>query len=264
MRRATLLAAVAIVLVANTFALLHAWRNRSGPVEAEITLTQRELPLSYNSNDEDTGIRLDFRWTDPSWSLFGLSDSVTWLDQSTLHNLGFDTRVAPSDEKANEFYQRQRARRAFVAFEYDGAAWRKHLELAERADRERAELTKSTAVPNLHVSEAHLVALDASTDAALLRARHPDRTSVIIVPVVVGINVRPFVAAVRGAPSRPASLYGTVREVPSSIHVPLPFSEAFRRLPKDRSAVSYRVRLRYGASFEPWIAAVEVPTPTRP
>ena len=33
MKRTSLAAAAAVVLVANLFALLHAWRNRSGPVD---------------------------------------------------------------------------------------------------------------------------------------------------------------------------------------------------------------------------------------
>jgi hypothetical protein len=257
MKHATLLAAAAIVLVANAFGLVHAWRNRSGPVEADITLTEREVPLSYNSNDEDSGVALDLRWTDPTWALFGRENSMLWLEQRTLQDLGFDTGVAPSDNKAVEFYQRQRARRAFVALEYDGPAWRKHLDLAERAERERAELTKSNVPANLHQSQTHLIAVDASTDATRLRARHPDRNSVIIVPAIVRIAVQPFVPANRGAPSRPASLYGSLQEVPFSIHVPRPFSDAFRRLPKDRHTATYRVHLRYGTLFEPWIVGVE-------
>src|SRR5438067_11450665 len=126
MKRASLLAAAAIVLVANAFALVHAWRNRSGPVEADITLTERELPMSYSFDDDDSGVSLDLRWLNLAWVSFGLERPPLWLDQKALQELGFDTSVAASDEKASEFYQRQRARRGFVALEYDGPAWRKH------------------------------------------------------------------------------------------------------------------------------------------
>jgi len=128
MKRASLLAAAAIVLVANMFALVHAWRNRSGSIETNITLTERELPLSYNLNEDDTGVSLDLRWLGLVRASFGWERPALWLDQKALQELGFDTSVAPSDDKAIEFYQRQRARRAFVALEYDGPAWRKHLE----------------------------------------------------------------------------------------------------------------------------------------
>ena len=46
MKHTSLLAAALIVLIANTFALAHAWRNRSGAMTTDITLTERELPLS--------------------------------------------------------------------------------------------------------------------------------------------------------------------------------------------------------------------------
>ena len=120
MKRASLLAAAAIVLVANMFALVHAWRNRSGSIETNITLTERELPLSYNLNEDDTGVSLDLRWLGLVRASFGWERPALWLDQKALQELGFDTSVAPSDDKAIEFYQRQRARRAFVARVGDG------------------------------------------------------------------------------------------------------------------------------------------------
>jgi Domain of unknown function (DUF4824) len=260
MKHASLLAAAAIVLVANTFALVHAWRNRSGPVETDITLTERELPMSYSLNEDGSGVSLDLRWLDPAWASFGWERPALWLDQKALQELGFDTSVAASDDKATEFYQRQRARRAFVAVEYDGPAWRKHVEDAERQDQQRAELSHVNIPPHSHEAETHLVAIDASTDPVHLRARHPDRNSVIIVPAVVRIAVDPFSPASGGRPSRAARLSGSVQQIPSSIHVPRPFSDAFRRLPKDRSKVRYQGHLRYGASYEPWIVGVEFTT----
>ncbi len=261
MKRASLLAAAAIIVVANAFALVHAWRNRSGPIQAEITLTERELPISYSLNEDDSGVSLDLRWLDPAWASFGWERPALWLDQKALQELGFDTSVAPSADKAIEFYQRQRARRVFVALEYDGPAWRTHLEEAERQGQQRAELSHVNIPPHSHDAETHLVAIDASTDAVQLRARHPDRSFIIIVPAVVRIAVEPFLPASGGRPSRVARLSGSVQEIPSSIHVPRPFSDAFRSLPKDRSKVRYRVHVRYGASYEPWIIGVEFNTP---
>src|SRR5207244_311751 len=47
MKRGSLLAAAAVVLAANALTLVHVWRNRSGPADSDITLTERELPESY-------------------------------------------------------------------------------------------------------------------------------------------------------------------------------------------------------------------------
>jgi hypothetical protein len=259
MKPASLLTAVAIVLVANAFTLIHAWKNRAGPVDSDITLTERELPLPYKSNKEDSGVAFDLRWMDPAWELPGWERPASWLDQTKLQELGFDTSGPLSDDRAAEFYQRQRARRAFVALEYDGPAWRKHLEQAERA-----EVSQSNVPVHLHESETHLVVIDASADASRLRARHPDRNSVMILPAVVRIVVEPSSDANRGRPSRPARLSGWVQEIPRSIHVPRPFSDAFQRLPEDRRNVKYRVHLRYGASLEPWVVGVEFPAPAIP
>jgi hypothetical protein len=175
-----------------------------------------------------------------------------------MRELGFDTSVAPSDNSAIEFYQRQLGRRAFVALEYDGPAWRAHAERIERENARRAGL--QFAPTNSLEAMSHLVAVDAGKDPTRLRFRHPDRSSVIIVPAVVGIAVEPALPPGGNLP-RPAQLAGSIQEIPSSIHVPRPFSDGFRRLPKDRSKVRYRVHLRYGASYEPWIAGVEFNPP---
>ena len=250
-------AAAAVVLVANAFALIHAWRNRS-VIEADLTLTERELPLAYRSNDEDSGVSLQLRWMDTAWQILSWGPREPWLNVKILRELGFDTSVQASDPKAFDFYQNQRTRRAFVALEYDGPEWRRHLDEADRWNR------RTNVPPHEHQSEGHLLVIDAASDAARLRARHPDRTVVIIVPAVVRIVFQPYAAATQGQPSRPATIDGSVQEVPSTIHVPRPFSDGFRHPPGDRYQEQYRVRLRYGASLEPWIAGVEFLRPARP
>jgi hypothetical protein len=174
---------------------------------------------------------------------------VKLLNEAKLRELGFDTSVAASANNADEFYQRQRARRVFVALEYNGPAWKKHLEDAQRADEDGTRSSPANARID-YEAESHLIAIDTGLDAARLRSRHPDRTSVIVVPAVV----RTFVIHTRTSDS----LSGTISEVPTSIHVPRPFSDVFRRLP-DRSRATYRVHLRYGADLEPWIVGVECP-----
>jgi len=261
MKRASLLSAAAVVLAANMFALIHSWKNRSGAIETDIILTQRELPLAYRSNDEDNSVALELRWMDPAWASHGWELPGLWLDQHHLKELGFDVSLPPSADHAVEFYQRQRARRAYVALEYDGPAWHQFLDQSDRENRRRAALGETNLLRN-PLSETHLIAMDASADAGLLRARHPDRSSVLIVPAVVRITVQPFLPAIQGQPSKPATLSGSVQEIPSLIHVPRPLSDSFRRLSGDRSSVKYKVHLRYGSLFEPWIAGVEFLTPS--
>jgi len=243
MKRTQLFAAVAIVLAANSFALLHAWENRR-QVDADIVLTERELGQPYNSSADDSGIGLSLRWNRiPADSL------PPWLDVRRLQNLGFDTTVSPTDRGASEFYSRQRTRRAFVALEYNGPAWRQWLESPE------IQATMSKSMEIQREGAPRLIAIDADIDAVRLRARHPNPGSVIVVPAAVGIEVESFNQMPAGA--RPAPrLEGSIEEIPASIHLPLAFSQGFRNLPRDGSA-KYRVHLRYGASLEPWIVGVE-------
>lgn len=101
----------------------------------------------------------------------------------------FDARalLCAIDSRAAEFYRRRRARRPFRRFGIRWTAWRKHVEVT-------AELLASNRPPHSHEGETHLVAIDASADPMRLRARHPDRGSVIIVPAVLRVTVAPFSA----------------------------------------------------------------------
>ncbi len=260
MKRASLFAAAGIVLIANAFALAHAWRNRAGAVDADLTLTERELQHSYQSNEDDSEVALNLRWNNPELS-WPWERQMSWLDEKTLRELGFDTSVPPSKDAAPEFYQRQRPLRVFVALEYDGPAWRKWMDDLERKAQEHPELPQANLPKNLRESASRLVAIDASSDATRLRAHYPDRGSVIVVPAVIRIAVEPYdIAVLQNRPRKSPHLVGMIQDIPSSIHVPLPFSYAFRRLPGDRHTAKYRVHLRFGASLEPWIVGVEHPT----
>ena len=60
MKHASLIAAAALVLLANAFALIHASLNRSGEIEADMVLTEREL-TNY-ADPDDSGVSLTLRW----------------------------------------------------------------------------------------------------------------------------------------------------------------------------------------------------------
>src|SRR5581483_921162 len=105
MRRASLFAAAAVVLIGNAFGLIHAWRNRTAPADSEVTLTEREAPMALQADEEDSGVALDFRWINPYSGLFAWGGAPPWMDEKTFREFGFDTTVAPDDPKAVEFYQ---------------------------------------------------------------------------------------------------------------------------------------------------------------
>jgi Domain of unknown function (DUF4824) len=253
---------VAIIVVANAFALIHAARNRAGSPDGELTLSNRELTYSSSPSDEDSEVTLDLGWLtgeDVSW--MGYGSSPKWLDQEKLQRLGFDCRVNPSAEAALRFYDRQRPRRAFVALEYDGPAWRNWLAAYNRAAEERAK-RGSGVVQNQTPDQTHLVAIDADVDARALRARNPNRSNVIIMPAVVAIGLEPYPDPGRKSdPKTPVRIVGRIRPLASSIHVPRPLSEGFQHRDQGKNlnarALSYTVRVRYGSLLEPWVTGVE-------
>jgi hypothetical protein len=269
MKAAPLVISAAIIVLANALALVHAARNRTGAPEAEITLTQREL-VYFNSSahDDNSGVTLHLEWTDPSNTPFPseAERSTNWLDRQKLRSLGFACDVSPTDRDAGRYYQRQRSRRAFVALEYDGAAWRNWMQAYERGVAEQGIKLQFQDLADNASEFSHLVPIDADLDPLKLRARYTDRAKVIIVPAVIAITVEPFpYPGMKPDPQHPARVAGHIQQLPSSIHVPRPFSDEFHRLKhgsgeaRDKN-VFYRVRLRYGASFEPWITGVEFKT----
>jgi hypothetical protein len=253
MRRASFIALAAIIVLANIFALAHALRNRVGSPDAEVTLTQRELVYFNRLADDDSGMTLHLQWTDPDprnlpWPSQAENPN-TWLNQQALQRLGFNCSLSPASPGASRFYQRQRPREAFVALEYDRLGWQTWLEAWQHAVAEQKAKTQFNAFNDDGSHRSHLVPIDADLDSRKLRARHPDRTAIIIVPALIAVTLQSF-------PKRPAQVAGRIQQLPSSIHVPRPSSEEFRRLSRNQTR-TYRVQLRYGALLEPWVIGVE-------
>ncbi len=230
MKNRSLAAAAVVVVVANGFALLHAARNRMGQFDATITLTEHELRTVHT--DDDSGVSLILNYQDPNrtWSVETLRQEG-WLNRAKLSTLGFDCSVNPSDKRAHGFYDRQVPRISFVAVEYNGPAYR------------------ATAMQGSPLSR--LVAIDAATDAAQLRARYPDRHSTLILPAAIRISFREAV------PSKgwEAQIVGSIDNVPRSIHVPRPLSSKLRSFPI-ANPVPYRVNLTFGSVLDPWVTNV--------
>jgi hypothetical protein len=264
MKKISLISAAAVIVIANALALLHAARNRAGNPDAEITLTSRELGyFNRFSSDDDSGITLLLRFTDAStfpWR-HEFEHPPNWLDRQKLRTLGFDCGVDPAGTDALRFYQRQRPRRAFVALEYDGAAWRTWLDAYERGVAKQTARIQSNDSIDYNRNRSRLVTIDADLDPVKLRGRYPDRSRVVILPAVVSITLDPFPSPGMDLHLKSSvQIVGRIQELPSSIHVPRPFSDGFRRLSQKTDLtkdVVYSVHLRYGSSLEPWVTGVE-------
>ncbi len=251
MKSLSLALAAATVLIANALVVFHAQSNRSGAPDAEIVLSDRELQLNRPASDDDSSILLRILWTEHASSL----PVPKWLNPPKLQSLGFDCNLDPSASTAWRFYGQQRPRKVYAAFEYAGPAW---LAWAESVARESQTGNKVVApvTPFNPDAASQLVAIDADLDPANLRARHPDRAQVIIVPAIASIRLYPY-AAKNLSPNERSKLTiaGSISPANDEIHVPQPFADQFRKHAPGNPHV--RVRLRYGPSFEPTVVAVE-------
>lgn len=214
MRRAGPVLAAAVVVVANLVAIAGVARNRSGEPEAELWLTERELPRAPWT-DESTGVFLRLEW---ARSLPGSKADWPWFDAAKLEALGFDCGHPADAPDAATHYARLMPRNAYVVLDLDGPP----------------EAPPETA--------SRLVPIDAGTDPAALRRLHPDRARQVIVPAVVS------------AAWRDGLVFGRIRQLRvSQVHVPKDVAAgvpALRR--RDAAAPRYEVLVRFGARLEPW------------
>jgi hypothetical protein len=271
MRQAGPVLAVAVVILANAVALGRAARNRAGEPEAELLLTERELPLAPWS-DESTGAFLRLEW---QRSFPGSKVESPWFDRAKLESLGFDCSYPPDGEDARERYARMVPRKAYVVLEYDGPAWRRWLEARE------AEPSMKDAPPqNPRASASRLVPIDAGLDPDALRRLHPDRSRCLIVPAIVGPRWTGLEER-EGDRAGKAVVAGRIQSIlVSELHVPKDLGALLASLraadsalpgparPRDgdrpgtpfprrrHTSPRYEVLLRYGAHHEPWVARV--------
>jgi hypothetical protein len=132
-----------LVIVVNITLLAGVWHNRSGPPDALVTLTERELTL-VGAREDDSSIALRIAFRRP-----GFEEEESWFDRAKLEELGFDY---PDDEAPRDIH---RIRSVFLV-----------LELEEEAEE----------------NNSRLIAVDAGLDAGDLRRRYGDRSRYIVAP----------------------------------------------------------------------------------
>ncbi|MCU1329030.1 MAG: hypothetical protein JWN34_4400 [Bryobacterales bacterium] len=220
-----LLVTAAVVVVANAFALTHAWLNRTG-ADAVVTLTQDEL-MEWSPGNSNSGLAFRLQWN--GWELG--PEANAWATPRNLELLGFDHSLPADSVDAPEFYRRQAPRRAFAALEVT------------------------------HLEAAPLRVIDVARDPVALRGRHPNAGTVIILPAVVAIEARTARRGQVDVPGTPARISGRITELPTRIHIPKPFSAELRREKLRDSKVKFGLHLRYGNLLEPWVTGIDFPAP---
>jgi hypothetical protein len=259
--------AAALVVVSN----LAAWRvaalNRRGEPEAVLVLTERELRLPARQA-ENTALTLSLVFEPPRQARQE-SRAPGWFDRAKLEAIGFDCSRPVTTEHA-EYYRTRPPRTAYAALEYEGTLWLKQMEAAARtppppwsvAAPERAVRNGVARVaPRDPFLDSHLVPIDVDTDAAALRARHPNTHAVAIVEATVALQY------VENA-GQPPFLMGRVTSIlPPEIHVPREWRGVLEGLQSDdqpgtwpppQHEPRFRATVTWGRRLEPWITKVEL------
>jgi len=234
MKRILLPGATALLVVV-AFIALSGW-NRSQEPMARITLTERELRLSHVPQaDVDRGIELRFDYARRADPL----DARNWLTEERLRSIGLSLEVLPSAPEASDTYGRSLPRVAWVAFEYDGDAWRE-------IDRRRQLLESPPHRPGGPVLEpSRLVPVDAAPEAETLVARYPRGHLILRASIKLG-----YVPPEQKGPL----VYGWIRQViPSSVHVPREFRDVLTSLPPQGETPRFEVDLTIGRMGIPYV-----------
>jgi hypothetical protein len=263
-RKQTLLAGLALILASNAVVLAGVAYNRAPEPDAALALTQRELAMTRDpeAERENSGVTLKLQWRvlRSAASLdyydynYPYAADAGWLDRTKLEQLGFDlSQPAPDPLLVEDRYEKQLPRSVLLVLELDGAAYASALKRAETkatdAQRELAGNPASTQLKSSaktaeeilareRTANSRLFVVDADLDAAVLRAKYPDRKRYAIVPGKVGLESY-------AGQRRAGYLHGpSIAE----INVPLQFHDAAR-------APAFEASVVFGRRLEPWLAA---------
>ncbi len=233
----TLLVVVGLVSIAG-------WNTSREPL-LQITLTERELRLWRavpQDGQDDPGMQLSVDYAERNNRL----DSRNWLTEDRLRAIGFAFDVMPGAPEAEHTYARALPRIAWVAFEYDGEAWRdieRQRQMTQTATEPPQDFRHGT-MPQ----PSRLVPVDAAPDPATLIARYPRNHLVL----------RASIQLVYVPPGRDGPLvYGVIRHViPSRVSVPRDLRQPLIGLPSSGRTPRYEADLAIGALGLPYVTAV--------
>jgi hypothetical protein len=271
------LLALSLVVVANGFVLSGVALNRSGPPEAQVVLSERELTLPYRLHEENSGLALRL-----VWRVLGVDDdrnrwrsSPAWLTPAKLQALGFDLPDAPEAAAKDAVLRAPLPREVCIVLEQNGPLYQKSLQRAAAAleaarrlnqahpenDALRKEFEEARKrFQHEQIAASRLFAVDAGTAPEALRRAYPDRRRFII--------AKGLVKAGYAYEEGRRRVSGTIsRLVIERIHVPLALRgpldtilKGDRFQEKEPAPPRYEIALAYGRRFEPWIVSV-TPTP---
>lgn len=288
----TLAIGVAIILMVNAIALAGIAYNRSGSPDSRLHLSQRELSLPWQSDDENSGIALKLKWrvlgkfdstNKNEWQqrLYGLiGNEPAWLDATKLRSLGFDVRPPVSTADDHQDYRPQPRREVLLVLELDGPTYQQSVAQAKiivakanasanananvgvdvnpdvNAIAMSAGAEASKALIREEQENSRLFVVDAGLDTQVLRAKYPDRSHYAIVRGTVRPQWKHL--------TRQEQLLGNIDQLSiDTINVPVTFRRIFESAAGKRyindgepNAHPFEADVAFGKRFEPWIVKV--------
>jgi hypothetical protein len=263
-----MLTAVGLVVAVNAFVLVRVAQNRAGEPDAELRLTERELPVAFSSRDAESSavaLRIEVDHFG-GWYQRRTSDlnASRWLDATKLAELGFDVRLPANATDAAVFLSRQLMRTAFAAIEFQGPAWSAYHAALENQYGEGAHASPPADSWEIQMARrelqggSRLFIVDAGREPAALRKRYPDRSRYLILPA----NVRAYLdqdgnggECSPGACRASGSISLLINEVvvPRRLHAGLPVAARMGQGPSEVHEPRYEVTLQVGVRHEPWV-----------
>ena len=123
-----------VLIATNIIVLVGVASNRSNEPESQITLTERELALSYHTYEENSGLRLRLDWRAlGKEDSYGYTDwrSPMWLNSQKLKALGFMLEDDVDAYGYSNRYKRSIPKEVFIVLEVGGEPYREAVKRAE-------------------------------------------------------------------------------------------------------------------------------------
>jgi hypothetical protein len=258
-----LLIGLVIIIGTNIFALAGVAYNRMGEVTAQLTLTERELSLPYNTGveKENSGVSLAINWRAPSRSdttYYSYNAQDIEITEQELIALGFKLL----DKENNSWDE---SRELYWALEFNGALYDAELKKVElKYQTSLATYQEQPNDPNTldrknirrrldreRTTNSRLFFIEAASNYKSLAAKFSGRKDILIVKGLAKLYYNQ---------DKKYSLL--LRHLSlSNIMVPAEYTKLFSQLDSayNNTIVQprYAVDIKWGNRLEPWIVGVK-------
>lgn len=260
MRGSLLFAALALVVLGNLAVLGRVAYNRSGEPETW-TFTERELRIRRHLHPvrESSGVILRLAWhgsppaaPDEAWPWNGRRTVEVGAER--LEALGFPSQFDCARDERRRRHRDHVQRRAWIALEYDGPAYRRYVEALEARlatrqretgepppERQRALETLRDRLERVRSSESRLYAVDVAPERSTLARHDTEGNRRLILPA----TVTPWLQC-----EHPVSVH--VRSIlTAEVNVPRAYRAALA------GGDGYHATIAYGRVAEPWLVDLQ-------